>query len=73
MKKALALMLIEVYLYNFEEKKYSKIANSSYEIRDFNDEYIACGSDDGLGSVNLIDRKTGEQIILSEKWKEYLV
>lgn len=59
--------LIEVYLYNFEEKKYSKIANSSYEIRDFNDEYIACGSDDGLGSVNLIDRKTGEQIILSEK------
>lgn len=59
--------LIEVYSYDFKEKECIKIANASYEISDFNDRYVACSTDEGLGSVNLIDRETGEEIILSEK------
>lgn len=59
--------MIEVFLYDFINNEAKKIANSNYLPRDFNDKYIVCCSEDGVGSVELIDRDTGDIKIFSSK------
>lgn len=57
----------EVFLYDFINNEAKKISNSNYLPRDFNNKYIVCCSEDGVGSVELIDRDTGDIKIFSSK------
>lgn len=59
--------LIQVYTYNLSNKTCEKLANANYIPRDFDKKYIACCSDSGLGSLELIDRSTGEIFTFSRK------
>lgn len=59
--------VIQVYEYNYSRDKLKKIANVNHPPRDYNDTYIACLSDSGLGNVELIDRQSGNIKIFSFK------
>ena len=59
--------LIQLYQYNFRDNTYEKLANANHLPRDFNGDYVACCADDGVGSVDLVDRNTGEIIMFSLK------
>ncbi len=52
--------MIEVFLYSTPNKTIRKIANADYVPREFNDQFILCGSDSGVGEIQLIDIETGK-------------
>ncbi|MDO5410290.1 MAG: hypothetical protein Q4F21_07530, partial [Lachnospiraceae bacterium] len=58
---------IEVYQYDFQTEKCNKIGNTNYDISDFNEEYVVSCYDDAIGVVNLIERKTGKCIPMSDQ------
>lgn len=59
--------LIQLFQYDFGDNTYEKLANANHMPRDFNEDYVACCADDGMGSVDLVDRHTGKIIMFSLK------